>query len=64
VIEKYIAVIRASRSSDDRPRDYDIKVSGAGKGTGKIATVYGYHGGIDAKVTAELFAEALNRRNA
>lgn len=41
--------------------DYEIRAKGAGKGTPKIATVWGHYG-YDAKSTAEMIATALSAR--
>jgi hypothetical protein len=40
--------------------DYEIRIEGAGKGSPKIATVWGHYG-TDAKATADEIVAALNR---
>jgi hypothetical protein len=47
------------KRTDDRPADYEIRLAGAGKGTGKTCTVWGYHG-VDVKAIATRIVEALN----
>lgn len=47
------------KRTDDRPADYEIRIAGAGKGTGKICTVWGYHG-VDVKAIAMRIVGALN----
>jgi hypothetical protein len=50
-------IVEKKKSSGD-PSDWNVQPAGAGKGSGRTATVYGRYG-RDAKRMAEIIAKAL-----